>query len=1297
VIASPQNTIAIIVGIEEYDAGQHWRLDGPVPDACRFTSWLLSCGVPPANITLLAAPQNGNDHLVEAQRAAGVDVVDARADTVRDRFIIKLPMESSDLLLIHWGGHGVVDDRGERRLIYNDAVAHDRRNMNITGLLALLRTAPYRGHPCQRIIIDSCLTFARSVGWRAEMPNEEFQRNDSLPAVDQLTLFAASDGERARNDDVLQTGLFSRAVLESLAGLPSEQWPPDFVKVRDDVDIVLQARRAELGTRQVPSHVWFRRGSNDETVVFTAESDSGEIAFGASPARSRYRDEQVRRIAPRQLSDRAPEMEALHQFCTAADVPVPYQWWCAEAWAGKSALAASFVLDPPPRVRIVSFFITARWAGHDTRAAFVQIVLEQLAEVLNRAIPSTFEASRDLEFSGMLREAAAACSERGGHLVLVIDGLDEDSGIAGSIAALLPANAPPGLRVVVTGRPNPQLPADVPDDHPLRDPAVMRMLTVSAAARIAKVAMEREVDALLEGGAAERDLVGLVVAARGGLSGRDLAELMTRSPRQLDKVLNGPAGRSFTRRAADWRPETTPEVFLLAHENLQRAAEEELGEDELRKYRKRLHDWAEGYRLAGWPPETPQYLLNGFFSQLDAAAKALYAADPARHERLRAVSRSHAAALAEVVEAQDAISSAGDPDVPIVMQLAMHRESLSDRNARTLTRMPAVLAMLGDIDRAEALATAITDGDGRREMIERLIYAMVRAGNSQRAHHFVHHIGEREEPNRASVALAGALAEEGEVDQAETLASYITDRGDRAAAVAAIIERANLDLPRALALAVPVGDTLAVRCALVPVVGCHGDLTAALNLAGRIRDGLWRGCAIADLTIALAGRGDFVAAETVLRMTDGRWRWLATEELIKFTAAAGHFDRSLALIRDFADANRQHIATEALAMGLAAAGDVAGAQACLDGINDDRGRNRMFVKLIEQVDDVGWARALTELIPDSTLWLRENRAKANTALLKLMCRKGELTTAERLVPDTANPAEAYIVLAEAAITMGDLDRGRNYAVRAEAASRASGQFINQDKALEALAKVVVKAGDVPRAEALARLVSDPGGHRHRRVVELLAPLLAEAGEFVLAESFVRAERDQHTQLKLIIPLVRRLWQAGERERARDLTAQAQMIADNPRDSFLMPLVFEVLVNSGEDDRAIELVRSSGNDWGALPALVRVLGLVGNLDGAAALLNSFGHSYYALEAFEALAEVVGADPVHPLLGKIGDDKKRAMAMVAIAKHAEPILRKRLLTEAIELSHWTEPLLVLAQDDPGAALTIVDEYLAHWQPK
>ncbi|MFI6740925.1 hypothetical protein ACIBI9_49085 [Nonomuraea sp. NPDC050451] len=103
------------------------------------------------------------------------------------------------------------------------------------------------------------------------------------------------------------------------------------------------------------------------------------------PARSAYLH-QVRQIFPWELIGREEELAELTTFCTAADGP-PYVHWQGPAWAGKSALMAWFVQHPPPGVRLVSFFVTARYASQSDAAAFLSVVTEQLAEVAGQPMP----------------------------------------------------------------------------------------------------------------------------------------------------------------------------------------------------------------------------------------------------------------------------------------------------------------------------------------------------------------------------------------------------------------------------------------------------------------------------------------------------------------------------------------------------------------------------------------------------------------------------------------------------------------------------------------------------------------------------------------------------------------------------------------------------------------------------------------------------------------------------------------------------------------------------------------------
>ncbi|HEX6686893.1 MAG TPA: helix-turn-helix transcriptional regulator [Candidatus Limnocylindrales bacterium] len=357
--------------------------------------------------------------------------------------------------------------------------------------------------------------------------------------------------------------------------------------------------------------------------VRPARGDTDNAVRPAVPVRSAYL-EQVRRISPPRLVGRDDELRELERFCTAPDGG-QYMWWRAAAWAGKSALMSWFVLHPPLRTRVVSFFITARFAGQSDRTAFADVLMEQLAQLLERPMPAfVTPATRDAHLLGMLGDAARVCQKRGQRLVLVVDGLDEDTGVvagpdAYSIAAVLPSRPVAGMRVIVAGRPNPPVPADVPDDHPLRDPGIVRVLDESPHAKVIRTDAERELDRLLDGTPAEQDLLGLITAAGGGLSGADLAELTGWSPRQVDRQLHTVAGRTFARLGTGWRDGTGSDVYLLGHEELRISAIRFLGAARLDGYRGRLHTRADRYRDQGWPERTPEYLLRGYHSMLHDA------------------------------------------------------------------------------------------------------------------------------------------------------------------------------------------------------------------------------------------------------------------------------------------------------------------------------------------------------------------------------------------------------------------------------------------------------------------------------------------------------------------------------------------------------------------------------------------------------------------------------------------------------------------------------------------------------
>jgi hypothetical protein len=137
-----------------------------------------------------------------------------------------------------------------------------------------------------------------------------------------------------------------------------------------------------------------------------------------------------------------------------------------EAWAGKTSLLVEAVTTLPGAVDIVCYFLSRREADADS-SRFLTAVVPQLASLLDEDPP----AAELHEFRAMWRRASKQADAEDRHLLLVVDGLDEDLRPPGlpSVAAQLPAGAGDHAHVLVSSRPHPKLPIDIPVRHPLRD------------------------------------------------------------------------------------------------------------------------------------------------------------------------------------------------------------------------------------------------------------------------------------------------------------------------------------------------------------------------------------------------------------------------------------------------------------------------------------------------------------------------------------------------------------------------------------------------------------------------------------------------------------------------------------------------------------------------------------------------------------------------------------------------------------------------------------------------------------
>ncbi|GHE27417.1 trypsin-like peptidase domain-containing protein [Streptomyces capitiformicae] len=449
---------------------------------------------------------------------------------------------------------------------------------------------------------------------------------------------------------------------------------------------------------------------------------------------------QLADIAPKELTDREVELRDLVEFCGG---PAEYRWLQGPPWAGKTALAAWFALHPPRGVVPVWFFITARYASQSDSDAYTAALIDQLATIAGRE-PARHgtPTARDGERRLLLREAAERVAEQGGTLLLVVDGLDEDQsrepgGTGTSIASLLPERLPPNLRVLVTSRPSPGIPPDIKGSHPLRQCPPVE-LSATDAARHTEYEAKYDLQRALSGDQLERDVVGLLTAARGTLSTGDLCELTGGSDYTLRRRLGSVFGRILRLRGGgsdsggDVTMYMTSRGYLFAHETLLSAAQDELGRD-VDAYAEKVHGWAEKYRGLGWPESTPPYLLQPYGRLVtllrDTRRAAALATDRRRHDRMREATGSDAACLAEISAAREAVRGDTPEDLGTAMALAAVGDLLARRNESLHPAIPAVYARLGRVRHAIGLARSVFETGDRAQAMAGVARALAEAGD----------------------------------------------------------------------------------------------------------------------------------------------------------------------------------------------------------------------------------------------------------------------------------------------------------------------------------------------------------------------------------------------------------------------------------------------------------------------------------------------------------------------------------------------------------------------------------------
>ncbi|MFF4189083.1 hypothetical protein ACFYZ9_38430 [Streptomyces sp. NPDC001691] len=467
-------------------------------------------------------------------------------------------------------------------------------------------------------------------------------------------------------------------------------------------------------------------------------TSAGRLLNGPSQA--------LREVLPREFVGREAELAYLEHFVKPTTKAPSYLWWQAGPWAGKTALLAWFAARRIPVGVDVAHYIVADRLGTNHREDFARTIADQLAAAAgSRRRPAIDPKQPDLY--PLYQAAAGESAGRKRRLVLIVDGLDEDADVgpeSTGIAGLLPKDPPCGMRVIVAGRPHPGVPRRLGADHPLRDAAIVRLLTDSPAARIIRDAALTELSSLLADRDLGRRLLGLLVAARGALTGADLADLTGAMPIDVWDKLCGVTGRSLAPTRTDLlrldvrserEAEAGQQTFVLAHQELHATARKALG----RRFRDACTDelcnWAREYQHEGWPHDTPNYLLTGYTRLLhenrDTERLTELALDAKR--QLRLIERTGADVALRHLELAAPPDGAERLPLGTAAAIAAARDMLLPHARPLPITVAQAIAQLGDAPRARALAGTSGQAVDKTQNLARVARVLHARGDEQAA------------------------------------------------------------------------------------------------------------------------------------------------------------------------------------------------------------------------------------------------------------------------------------------------------------------------------------------------------------------------------------------------------------------------------------------------------------------------------------------------------------------------------------------------------------------------------------
>ncbi|WP_432125381.1 hypothetical protein [Streptomyces sp. bgisy082] len=716
-------------------------------------------------------------------------------------------------------------------------------------------------------------------------------------------------------------------------------------------------------------------------------------------------------------------------------------------------------------------------------------------------------------------------------------------------------------------------------------------------------------------------------------------------------------------------------------------AREMLGSRELGRWRGALDDWAGEWRARGWPDETPDYLLHGWFPMLRAAgdpdAMAACALDAVRHDRLLAATGGDGAALGEITTAGEALLERGDRPGLVVdlLRLALRRAALRDRNGRVPVELPVAWAEVGEVDRGLALARGLEPVNRVLALCEvaRFLYAR---GEKERAlalldeadvsARTIHDVTQRPSALRS---MGDAWLAVGEADRAEAIVlelgevlgsgllldvvAFRCQAGGFRHALDMLDEQGPLGKARTEAMG------RAVVC--VALAGA-GRETEALDLA-RSAHGVGRALALVRIAAEVREGADTLVTEGLAALPPERPRRSEiAAALIEALVVAGAVESAELLAAEWSGGRYVPDRDLPLVRGLVRAGALDRAEALIDRIASRADRDGARTLLIEARARVGATERLESSLAELTV--PSSRSCAVRLVIGALVRAGRVKEAEALVSYAAGTAVSRRVCLARALA-GAGYRGRSVALlgRIETESRVP-RGEEMAPVLAAVAEALALAGHGERARVLTDGL-EAVTNRETEVLAVVRALLA-AGRFEEAGREVRGAPDE--QRDHLLDLLARasgdpaLSEAPGRFR---MLGEGRLIARGT-EYLLLPAPEEgaSVVETERRAARAHALREEGRDEEAAQELTRAVAAVrGILRYTAAPLPAVVRAQTALRRTAEAAELLHEAALY-------------------AKYSDRSREKSFLAEALVVTGRYEEAVVLARsprsvsDDPTA---------------